>query len=776
MAGVTTRMPISSGKSLRALILEDDPQDAELMAAILTRAGYSLSSEVIDSPAQFQQQLAQADYDVILADYNLRTWTAMDALEILVKSGKDIPFLVVTGTLGDEAAVECIKHGAADYVLKHRLARLPVAVSHALEEKAHREEAARAAEQIRRAKREWELTFDAVPDPVVLLDDQCRIMRANCAAAALVGAEPAQLVGKYCYEVLHGVTQPRPDCPHQRLLQTGKEEHGDMPEPRLGKIFAATATPVRDASGVLRGCVRVLRDITERKRVEEALRASEERYRTLFQGAAEGILVADIETKKFRYANPAVCRMLGYTEEELGQMGLSDIHPPRDLEWVVAEFMAQARGEKTVVSAVPCLRKDGTTIYADITTAPVVIDGKDYNVGFFNDVTERKQLQEQLREAQKMEAVGRLAGGIAHDFNNLLTIINGYGQLVLDRLGSRDPLRGQVEEIKKAGERATALTRQLLAFSRRQVLAPQVLDLNEVVANIDKMLRRLIGEDIDLVTVLGANLGRVKADPGQIEQVILNLAVNARDAMPHGGKLTLETANAELDAGYAQGHFAVQPGQYVRLAVSDTGHGMDAETQSHIFEPFFTTKEQGKGTGLGLAMVYGIVKQSGGHIWVYSETGLGTTFKIYLPQVSEAVAVPETRTPLIAPGRGTETILLVEDEVAVRLLARGVLESHGYKVLEARHGEDALLICEQYKGPIHLLLTDVVMPQMNGPELAEHLAPFHREMKVLYMSGYTDNATVHHGVLNSGTAFLQKPFIPEALARKVREVLDTVHK
>nr|MBI3613674.1 PAS domain S-box protein [Nitrospirota bacterium] len=387
---------------------------------------------------------------------------------------------------------------------------------------------------------------------------------------------------------------------------------------------------------------------------------------------------------------------------------------------------------------------------------------------------ERTQLEEQLRHVQKMDAVGRLAGGVAHDFNNLLTVIGGCSALLLRRLGPTDALRRYPLEIQQASERATSLTQQLLAFSRRQMLEPKVLTLNENVSTMDSMLRRLIGEHINLVTVLGADLGLVKADPGQIEQVIMNLAVNARDAMPEGGKLTIETANVDLDEAYASRHMAVEPGPYVMLAISDTGHGMDEETQARLFEPFFTTKEKGKGTGLGLSTVYGIVKQSGGIIWVYSEPTRGTTFKIYLPRV---VAVSERASLTSVAGaefvRGTETILLVEDEESVRALACEALEEAGFHVLGARHGAEALVISHQHQGPIHLLLTDVVMPEMSGRVLADRLAPQRPAMKILYMSGYTDNAIVHQGVIDPGTAFLHKPFSPDALVRKVREVLDT---
>jgi two-component system, cell cycle sensor histidine kinase and response regulator CckA len=535
---------------------------------------------------------------------------------------------------------------------------------------------------------------------------------------------------------------------------------------------------IYDAEGNFDYVDGLLLDITDRKQSEDALRVTYEKLQTVIEGSPLAILGLDPEGNVTMW-NPAAERMTGWSEKEALGRPLPIV--PKDKKLEFQALLARARsGEYLSGEEVRRQKKDGSPFDISIWTSPLC-DPWGEVVGvmaFLADVTERKQMEEtlrnseeQLRQSQKIEAIGRLAGGIAHDFNNLLTAIRGYSDLLLLRIDSSSPLRRDVEEIQKAGERATSLTRQLLAFSRKQVLQPKVLDLNTVVAGMDGMIRRLIGEDIDLVTVLKPGLWNVQADPGQVEQVIMNLIVNARDAMPKGGKVTIETSNVELDDRYVRQHAVVKPGEYILLSISDTGMGMDEETKIRLFEPFYTTKEKGKGTGLGLSTVYGIVKQSGGYIWVYSEAGKGATFKVYLPRFGGAVETKKEGASGSAP-RGRETVLVVEDEEAVRVLVRSILEENAYTVLTASDGVEAQKVGRSHKTPIHLIVTDVVMPKMGGREAAETLAPHLPGVKVLYMSGYTDESIVHHGVLESGIPFLEKPFTPDALLRKVRQTLD----
>jgi len=520
----------------------------------------------------------------------------------------------------------------------------------------------------------------------------------------------------------------------------------------------------------------------EQKRTEEALRKSEEKYRTILETIEEGYFEVDL-AGNFTFANDRESSFLGYPKEELIGMNnrqYTDQETSKKLYQVFSRIYTT--GEPTKKLDMEVIKKDGTKGVIEIWVY-LIRNSAGQPTGFrgiARDITERKRaeekmatLQEQFRQSQKMEAIGQLAGGVAHDFNNLLTVISGYSDLILGGSDQANDLRESIQEIKRSSEKAASLTRQLLAFSRKQVLQPKILKLNTLVTNIDKMLRRLIGENIDLATLLDQDLGQVKADPGQIEQVILNLAVNARDAIGSNGKITIETANAELDEEYAHSHVDVTPGRYVMLSVSDTGCGMSQEIRERIFEPFFTTKEKDKGTGLGLSTVYGIVKQSGGSIWVYSEPEKGTTFKIYLPRIEEEDDSIGVKEAFSKSAQGSETILVVEDEEIVRKVACTILQRSGYHILQAANGEEALRLAPGQNGkPIHLMVTDVVMPGMSGPELAKHFASLYPGIRVLFMSGYTNNAIIHHEILKHGMPYLQKPFTSEALAWKVREVLD----
>jgi PAS domain S-box-containing protein len=513
----------------------------------------------------------------------------------------------------------------------------------------------------------------------------------------------------------------------------------------------------------------------EQARQRSALDLQQMLLRKVIDTAPSLIFVKDWDGH-FILANRAAAEIYGTSVEDLIGKTDADFNPNAE---EVARFLEDDRQvmdtqKPKLITEEPVTNPTtGITSWFQTIKVPLTLPGNLHHLvlGIGTDISQRRGLEEQLRQSQKIEAIGRLAGGIAHDFNNVLTAILGYSQILLSDMGADDPRREDMQEIERAAERAAALTRQLLAFSRRQVLQPQILNLNELVGNLDNFIRRLIGEDIDLRTRLAPDLWMVSADAGQIEQVVMNLAVNSRDAMPAGGKLTIETANVPLDQEYARHHIAIVPGDYVMVAVSDTGMGMDEETRNRLFEPFFTTKGPGKGTGLGLSTVYGIVKQSGGNIWVYSEPGRGSTFKIYFPR-SSGTAVESGAKVKPTTTRGTETVLLTEDEDGVRQLASKVLRGLGYVVLEARSGREAVSVTEAFTGNIHLLLTDVVMPEFSGSELAQRIGVMRPGIKVLYMSGYTNEAIIHHGVLASNIAYLQKPFTPDVLARKVREVLE----
>ncbi len=614
--------------------------------------------------------------------------------------------------------------------------------------------------------------FRSMIDTLVIVSPDGTIRDCNAAICALLGHEESDLVGQPLEKVISkgaaGGARIVEEVRAKGAIRNRELDYATRCGRAVPMLFSAS--PMYDESGRLDGVVCVAQDITARKLSDEELA----RLGMAVEQAGEAIIITDAEGA-IQYVNPAFERISGYDRSEVMGGNPRILKSGRhDADYYQTMWNMLRQGK--VWSGTLIDRKKDGSLFEEFAVISPVRDATGRIVNYVavkRDVTHETEMQEQLRQSQKMEAVGQLAGGIAHDFNNLLTGIMGYCELLLTRLAGDGSVRHDIEEIRKAAGRATALTQQLLAFSRKQVFQVKVVNLNGVVSNLDRMLRRLIGEDIDLRISLREDLWSVMIDPGQIDQVIVNIVVNARDAMTDGGKITIETANVELGEEYLRSHVVVKSGPYVLLAISDTGSGMDDATRARVFEPFFTTKGPGKGTGLGLSTVYGIVKQSKGYIWVYSEPGLGTTFKIYLPKVlGDVEPVPPEQEPPAPVVGGRETILLAEDQDMVRELVTEILRSNGYTVLLAHNGTEAVRVSEQYEATIHLLITDVVMPHMNGRELARRLLPARPDMKVIFMSGYAEDAIIHHGVLDAGMHFVQKPFRPCDLSRRIRDILD----
>jgi len=769
-------------KELRILILEDVPSDAKLMKLELRRAGIAFSSKRVDTQKAFLKALKDFLPDIILGDYILLSFDGLAALAIIQEECPDVPFIFVSDTIGEDFAIETLKRGATDYILKNRMSRLAPAVHRALEEIKERAERKQAEAALWESEDRYRDLVENSQDLICTHDLQGQFLSVNPAVAKLLGYDRSTILKMNVRDILAPDVRDQFSSYLDTIRRDGIAKGSMLVQTATGERRLLEYNNTLRTEGVASPIVRSINhDVTEPKQVEQALRESEEKYRILVETSPDAITLFDLNLNIIMVNGPALTLYGCERSEEI--IGKSV------LDFLVPEQLARAREdiEKLLETGsigtveYTFLKKDGTFFPVEL-KASLILDKKKKPGAILcvsRDITERKRveqekaaLEEQFRQSQKMEAIGRLAGGISHDFNNLLTIIKGYSQLFRIEIKENDPLRRNIEQITKATDRASGLIRQLLAFSRRQIFEMRVLDLNTVLRELEKMLRRVIGEDIELVTLFADDLGRVKTDLGQIEQVVMNLAVNAKDAMPNGGRLTIETANVDLDDAYAHSHIDVTPGRYVMLSVSDNGVGMDPEVKERVFEPFFTTKEKDKGTGLGLSTVYGIVKQSEGNIWVYSEPGKGTTFKIYLPRVEEAFEEIDEKVVNEELLHGSETILVVEDEEEVRQLAADILGKQGYKVLQAHDEGDALSICEQNRGPIPLMLTDVVMPKINGRALYERLAPLHPEMKVLYMSGYTGNAIVHHGVLEPGINYIQKPFSMEGLVREVRQVLD----
>ena len=766
-------------RNLRLLLVEDHQHDATLIIDQLQRQGFEPNWHSVDCESEFRSQLDN-DLDIILFDYALPSFNVAAALRLLGKRQLDVPLIVISGAISEEQAVEALMQGADDYLLKDRLQRLGGAITNAMERRRLHRAFHRAQGALQESERRYRLIFESNPQPMWVFDlETYRFLDVNDAAIRHYGYARDEFLRMTILDIhqpddrsrlLEALSRPVRSFD---VLAAFKHQRKD------GSLIDVDVTSHEidfDGNAVR---VAVSQDITLRRSAEAALLKNQQR--TQFALSAGGIGIWDWEARTDRaYWSETLERIHGLAPFSFGgtMAAFLDCIHADDRPAAQAEIERAMAERRDAVLEYRTLRPDGSMrlisckgrFFCDESGQVVSA------VGIATDVSERRELEAKLIQAQKMDAVGQLAGGIAHDFNNLLTAILGYAELLAPVLKDKARQRKDLEEIRKAATRATRLTRQLLAFSRRQILQPAVIDLNALVTDVAALLGRLIGEDIRLNLQLDSSLGRTKTDPGQIEQVIVNLAINARDAMATGGTLTVQTMNVDVDDQFFRRHgFANESGstRFVVLSISDTGCGIDAAVKKRIFEPFFTTKPKGKGTGLGLATVYGIVKQSGGSIWVYSEPGQGATFKIYLPRTDQPVTPDAVVASVVpTPLRGSETILLVEDEETVRMLSLAILERQGYRVLVAADAHQAMSIAEREDAPIGLLVTDVVMPGESGPELYVRLGPRRPEMRVLFLSGYTDDAIVKRGVLKPGTPFLQKPFTATALSMKVRELLD----
>ena len=748
--------------------------DAELVEYELERARIPFTARRVDTREAFLHELEAFLPDVILSDYTLPRFDGMAALSLARERAPATPFLIVTGSVNEETAVGCMKAGATDYLLKSNLARIGPAIEGALARVSARTEKARAQEALRRSEANLRAIFNNSLQAFVLIDPDGTIQALNSTAVEW----STRLLGRPLKEgskIAEFVPEAESSFRAALTGETRNLERCFRDTDDSERWFETTHAPVVDEAGLIIGVCLNARDISTRKQAERALLESEARYRDLFDNASDLVCVTD-PGGVFLYVNRAWHDSTGLSDAELGQRRFGDVlHPDSRERW--AEVVERVLAGATVTHVELLLvTASGVAITVEGNLSCAPDDGRVPMVrGIYRDVTERKRVEEQLRQAERMQAAGRLAGGMAHEVNNMMTGVLGFSEFLLRSFPEDDHRRAEVHEIIRAGTRASDVTRQLLAFTRQQLLHPELLDLNVVVSGVEKMLRRSLGEDHVLSLKLTSDVGPIRADRGQLEQVLINLILNARDAMHGRGRVTIRTVPATLDEVYAQTHagIGIPAGEYVCLSVTDTGVGMDPGIQARIFEPFFTTKPVGQGTGLGLSTVYGIVKQSDGFIWCYSEPGHGTTFKIYLPLAgSRLTAAPPAR-PEAEPRGGSETILVVEDEDVVRALACRGLREQGYTVLEAKHGLEALERVERDRAPIDLVISDVVMPELSGRELGTRLAVLRPQLLVLYMSGYTGDDVIQRGLLEPGVPFQQKPFTPEGLARKVREMLDS---
>ena len=891
------------GKPLKVLMVEDSADDAKLIVREVSKGGYDPDVTQVQTAEAMRKALEKGKWDIVLSDYRMPGFSGLQALEILKKSGSDIPFILISGTVGEDVAVEAMKAGACDYVMKGHLNRLDVAIERELHEARIRHEGEQAREALRQSEARYRILFEQTADIILQLEIMPSgipvIREANSAAFRLLGYKRDELIGQpvsFINEAIPGaskvvgerrqnvlsgpgtVFEARHRCKDGTVrdfeclgteMQIGSKTFAisverditerkraeealwvknwaiestisaiatsDMegnlnyvnpaflklwgynsPAEVLGKPSvefwqmsekaAAILEAVRTKGGWIGelvaqgkdGCffdVQVsssmvvnhtgqpvciyasFADITGHKRAEVALQESEARYRAIFNASAEGILIADLETKIFNYANPSICRMLGYTENELTTMSVADIHPKDALQGVIAEFEAQARGEKILAEGLPCLRKDGTVFYVDVNAVKIIIDGKACNAGFFRDITERRQseakrekLEEQLRQSQKLEAIGQLSSGVAHDFNNLLGVIMGYAELLKLNRGTASDLEHHVRSIISACVKAAGLTKQLLSFARKAPIEFKKIDLSIVIKNVVEIIGRTIDRRVEIILDVQEQSAIISGDWSLLENAFLNVAINARDAMPEGGRLSVTLKTVDLSrAALPDEHGEVMEGPYVRISIADTGTGMSKEIKDRIFEPFFTTKEVGKGTGLGLPSVYGCVKQHLGYITVESQDGRGTEFTIYLPVIKPTAAIESVKEEAtFHPGTGE--LLIVDDETAYHETMTEIFRGLGYTVHCCADGAGAVAFYREHKSAINVVILDINMPRMNGLQCLRFLKEINPGVKVIVTSGYGDSSDVEAMKKEGVYAFVQKPYRAAELAKKIAEL------
>lgn len=761
------------------LVAEDNPDDAELCIRALKKSGLTLRIDMASTREAFASKLQTQPVDIVISDYRLGDWTAMDALKIVRESRPDVPFILVTGSLGDELAVECIKNGATDYVLKHQLSRLPLALRRARQETMLRQAEKRAVEALREREEHYRILVENAPEAILVCDvDRDRFIDCNEKAVLLYGGSREALLSHGLadfappYQADHRVSKDVKDEAVQQTLAGGTPCFEYVISRADGRNVPCEVNLVRLPSAGRRLVRASIVDITARKEAEGALRRSEARYRGLVNNATYGVYWEKPDGTLI-YANPALVKMLGYRDaDELLAIGSTEAmyRDPLKRSSVFAEYKDRQR----IDAVAEWKRKDSRVITVRIqgrrATDP---SGNDEWIEVMvEDVTERIALETQLQQAQKFEAIGQLAGGIAHDFNNMIGAILGWADMGVEETESDSKLRRYFDKVHQQGKRAASLTRQLLAFARRQILEPLDIDFNQGVTEALSLLEKVIGSNIVIRTKLASALPLVHADPTQLEQVLMNLCINARDAMPEGGLLVVETSEVSLDAEACKLQPLAQPGEYVMLSVSDSGTGMDSATLDRIFEPFFTTKELGKGTGLGLATVYGIVRQHGGFVQVYSEIGMGTTFRVYIPVSAAKAPSPEKRDDSNPIRGGTETLLVVEDHEGLRQLAIETLSKLGYSVISAVDGEQAIREFTRHQQRIDLALLDLVLPKLNGPEIYSRISGARPDLPVVFATGYSADFAMLHKIQEYGLPVLQKPYTARDLARKIRDALD----